>query len=74
MGFVSNKFEKEVGTCTGTGQRMMEAIDNAYRCAEGVAMTGLFYRPKFDFRSKDYFTSIENRFEFLVRSGLVGQL
>jgi hypothetical protein len=71
MGFVSNGFEKEIGVCTGTGDVMIDAINNAYRCAAGIAMTGLYYRPRFDFLSKDYFTSIMNRDEFLQRTGLL---
>ncbi len=68
---VSNGFEKDVGCCTGTGDTHMAALNNAYRCAEGVAMVGLFYRPKEDLLSKSYFTSIGNRYDFLMESDLL---
>jgi hypothetical protein len=69
--FVSNGYEKDVGTATGCGNTPEEAINRAYECAEGIAMTGLYYRPEFDFLSRDYFTSIPNRLEFLNASGLI---
>lgn len=72
--FVSVGYRKDFGVGTGSADLPHEAIDRAYQAVEGVAMTGLYYRPRFDFRSKDYFASIENRFEFLVKSGLVGQI
>jgi len=70
-GFIANGYEKDVGVCTGTGDTAMEAVNNAYRCAEGFALNGLYYRPKFDFTSKDYFTSIFNRLDWLMESGLL---
>lgn len=69
--FISSGYEKDLGTCTGTGNEVISAVENAYRCATGVAMNGLLYRPKFDYLSRDYFTSIPNRLEFVRRSGLV---
>ncbi len=71
MGFISNPFEKEIAVATGTGDSVETAISNAYRCATGVAMVGLYYRPQFDFTSKAYFTSIWNRLDFLMESDLL---
>jgi phosphoribosylamine-glycine ligase len=68
---VSVGYDKDVGTCTGAGETPEEAIKMAYKTAEGVAMTGLLYRPKFDFMSKAYFTSIMNRYNWLKESGLI---
>lgn len=72
--FCTNPYEKELGTCTGAGNTPEEAITLAYKCAEGVATTGLYYRPRFDFESRAYFTSIYNRLDFLKNSGLIGNL
>lgn len=71
MGFISNGFEKEIGVATGTGETHAAAIHNAYRCASGVAMNGLYYRPAFDFTSRAYFTSILNRLDWLSQSHLL---
>ena len=66
--FLSVGYEKDLGVATGAANNMQDAIENAYRAAYGVAMTGLYFRPKFDFLSKDYFTSIANRYDFLLES------
>lgn len=70
-GFESVGYRKDVGAATGAGNTPKDAIDMAYRAVKGVAMTGLLYRAQFDFLSKDYFTSIPNRYEFLMKSGLI---
>lgn len=69
--FVSVGVEKDLGVAIGAGDFTRDAINGAYAAAEGVAMTGLYYRPKFDFNSKDYFASISNRLDFLHNSGLI---
>jgi phosphoribosylamine-glycine ligase len=69
--FVSNGFEKDLGTATGEGNTLEEAIAMAYKAARGVAMNGLYYRPQFDFLSRDYFTSIMNRYDWLMKSDLI---
>lgn len=69
--FVSNGYEKDLGACTGAGDEPEEAIKMAYRTARGVAMNGLYFRPQFDFLSRDYFTSIMNRLDWLNDSDLI---
>ena len=69
--FVSNGYEKDLGTATGEGNTFEEAIGMAYLAARGVAMNGLYFRPQFDFLSRDYFTSIMNRYDWLVKSDLI---
>lgn len=69
--FVSNGYEKDIGVATGTGDTAIDAVNNAYRCATGIAMTGLVYRPRFDFVSKNYHGSIWNRLDFLGESNLL---
>lgn len=70
--FVSVGYRKDLGVATGSGNTAKEAVDAAYRAADGFAMTGVYYRPMFDFVSKDYFASIWNRLDFLGQSGLLG--
>lgn len=69
--FVSVGHEKDLGVATGASNYHEAAIDRAYQAAKGFAMTGVYYRPKSDFMSRDYFTSIMNRYDFLIHSGLI---
>jgi hypothetical protein len=69
--FVSVGYRKDLGVATGAGNTPELAINRAYRAAKGVAMTGLYYRPKFDFLSRDYFGSIMLRYQFLLESELL---
>jgi hypothetical protein len=67
--FVSVGYKKDLGVATGYGATPEAAIDLAYKAAEGFAMTGVYYRPKFDFLSRAYPTSIMNRYDWLKKSG-----
>lgn len=69
--FVSVGYEKDFGVASGCGSNPKTAIASAYRAANGFAMTGVYYRPQFDFESRSYPTSIMNRLDFLVKSGLI---
>ena len=69
--FVSVGYKKDLGVATGAGRTAEAAINAAYEAAEGFAMTGVYYRPKFDFVSKAYPTAIMNRYDFLKSSGLI---
>ena len=69
--FVSVGQDKDLGVATGAANTIEAAINMAYKAADGFAMTGVYYRPKFDFMSRAYFTSIPNRLEFLMNSGLI---
>lgn len=52
-----------IGAATGAGNTVEEAVNKAYDCVEKFHFEKLYYRPKFDFLSKDYKTSILNRVE-----------
>jgi hypothetical protein len=69
--FVSVGYKKDLGVATGSGRTIDAAINGAYAAAEGFAMTGVYYRPKFDFTSRAYPTSIMNRLEYLRTSNLL---
>jgi|SRR5271157_2137188 len=68
---VSVGYQKDLGVAVGSGDSFEEAVEETYKAAEAVAMTGLYYRPKFDFLSTDYITSIVNRWEWLKDSELL---
>jgi hypothetical protein len=46
---------------TGAGNTLSEAIDEAYEEIADTTLTNGYYRPKFDFISKEYSNSIMNR-------------
>lgn len=69
--FVSVGYRKDLGVATGAANILSDAVNMAYRAAAGFAMTGVYYRPKLDFLSKAYFTSIMNRYEWLTNSDLL---
>lgn len=69
--FVTVGYRKDVGVAVGSSDFMEASVNEAYRAAKGFAMTGIYYRPKFDFLSKQYFTSIMNRYSWLTNSGLI---
>lgn len=70
-GFESVGYRKDLAVATGASDYMEEAIERAYDAVNGFAMTGAYYRPKFDFLSRDYATSIMNRWRWLAGSGLI---
>ncbi|HET9946874.1 MAG TPA: hypothetical protein VFQ63_02315, partial [Patescibacteria group bacterium] len=55
---------------TATGKTIKEAVDNLYKHVEGFAMTRVYYRPKFDYVSKEYSSSILNRLEYCLKQKL----
>lgn len=50
-----------LGYIVGRGNALNEAVDLVYQNLDGVSLKGLYYRPKFDFMSRDYTSSIPNR-------------
>jgi hypothetical protein len=69
--FVSVGYDKDVGCATGAADNIEAAVRMAYQALEGFVMTGAYYRPKFDFLSRAYFTSIMNRYDWLINSELL---
>jgi hypothetical protein len=49
---------------TGAGDSIDEAVNSMYRCVDGFSFAGAYYRPKSDFLSLDYPTSILNRINY----------
>lgn len=48
---------------TGGSNTFEGAVNKAYKAAEGFSFSNMIYRPKFDFNSTEYQTSIPNRYE-----------
>jgi hypothetical protein len=55
---------------TGAGKSINEAVNRLYRNVEGFAFVGAYYRPKDDYVSMDYPTSILNRLNYGLERGL----
>ena len=58
------------GTCydlvvfTGGGDTINSAVNRAYEAEEGFSFSNMIARPRFDFLSTDYSSSIPNRYEY----------
>ncbi len=55
---------------TGAGYSLKEAVDSAYANIEEFSFAGSYWRPKFDYLSLDYHTSILNRLNYGFDQGL----
>lgn len=55
---------------TGAGKSINEAVNRLYRNVDGFAFVGAYYRPKDDYVSMDYGSSILNRINYGVERGL----
>lgn len=63
-------YDDHLSPITGSGKSLANAVDDLFQYVEGFAMTRVYYRPKFDFLSKDYATSIMNRLEYCLEKKL----
>ncbi|HVZ58625.1 MAG TPA: hypothetical protein VG935_02635 [Patescibacteria group bacterium] len=55
---------------TGSGKSINEAINRLYRNVDAFAFVGAYYRPKDDYLSMDYQSSIINRLNYGIERGL----
>lgn len=69
--FVSVGYRKDLGVATAASDYLEAAVGRAYAATKAFAMTGVYFRPQFDFLSEAYPTSIKNRYKWLIRSGLI---
>ena len=58
---------------TGQGKTIMDAVDRAYEVRDSFTFPGLEVRPRFDFLSREYFTSIMNRYDYIINSDILGE-
>jgi len=55
---------------TGGSNTFEGAVNKAFKAAEGFSFSNMIYRPKFDFMSDDYQSSIPNRYNEGIEEGL----
>jgi hypothetical protein len=55
---------------TGMGGSIEAAVSQMYRSVDDFSFAGVYYRPKFDYLSLDYPTSIVNRLNYGLERGL----
>ncbi len=67
VGYTNSLFAYVVGY----GDSINEAVDELYESVEGIALKGMYYRPKCDMISTGYRSSIINRYNFVVDKGLI---
>lgn len=63
-------YDWAIGAVTGFGKTVDEAVNNLYSNVEEFSMGGVYYRPKSDYLSMDYPTSILNRLRYTVQRKL----
>lgn len=61
----------DLAVFTGASNSLELAVDRAYKAEEGFSFSNMIARPKFDFMSKDYPTSIINRYNFVISNKLI---
>lgn len=54
--------DKDLVVFTGAGDTLEEAVDACYEAREGFTFDDMAVRPKFDFLSREYLSSMVNRF------------
>jgi hypothetical protein len=67
---VSAGYKPDLGVMTGVGHSVSEAAKRAYRSVDEFSFEGAYYRPQFDFLSREYKTSLLNRLEYGLEKGL----
>lgn len=63
-------FDKNLAVITAAGNSIEETVGRLYRTVEGFSFEGVYYRPQFDFVSKDYGSSILNRLNYGLQRNL----
>jgi hypothetical protein len=62
----------DVGVVTGFSNKSVEdAVDKMYLYVDMVTLNGISYRYKGDFLSRDYPTSLMNRYDYLVKNKII---
>src|SRR4029077_8965426 len=60
-----------LATASGYGNTINAAVERAYSTVDNTAFREMMYRPKSDFMSMEYPSSILNRLEFLKEKNLI---
>lgn len=64
---VSCGYQDTIGVLTGKGHSISEAAKHAYHGIAQFSFEGAYYRPEFDFNTREYNTSILNRLDYGLR-------
>jgi hypothetical protein len=67
---VSAGDDANLAVVTGSGPSIEAAVGQMYRAVDDFSFVGAYYRPKFDYLSMDYPTSIVNRLNYGLERGL----
>jgi hypothetical protein len=67
---VSVGLDKNVGVLTGKGRSVLEASKRMYRANDAFSFEGAYFRPQFDYVSREYSTSLVNRLRYGLEKGL----
>lgn len=57
-------YDWQLAPITGSGKSIEEAVSNVYRNIDHFSLSGVYYRPKTDYLSLEYSTSILNRLKY----------
>ncbi len=63
-------YDWHLAPITGSGKTIDEAVNNVFKNVKHFSLLGVYYRPKSDYLSKEYPTSILNRLEYGMKKGL----
>ncbi|MGH2613472.1 MAG: hypothetical protein ACRDFB_10560, partial [Rhabdochlamydiaceae bacterium] len=63
-------YDMFLGVVTASEKTLHASIDSLYQYVEQFDMNDVYYRPKFDFISKEYSTSLLNRFDYCLKQKL----
>jgi len=68
--YYTTGYDKHVGVVTASKKTFQESVDAMYHSIHQVDMNDVYYRPEFDFVSKNYSTSLLNRLSYCVEKKL----
>lgn len=66
---VTSGYKPDLGVITGSGHSVSEAARRAFKSVDDFSFEGAYYRPEFDYLSRDYKTSLLNRLEYGLEKG-----
>jgi len=68
--YYTTGYDKHLAPVTASEKTFSESVDAMYKYVKQFDMNDVYYRPKFDFVSKEYSTSLLNRLDYCVRNKL----
>lgn len=69
--FVSTSSTWDFAVATGASDSLEDAVNICYNNSDMITFDAKYARPKFDFLSEEYPTSIMNRYNYLVENNLI---